>query len=383
MPKDIPEIEESPKNHSSSKIIFIPLVFALAISLITAGYFFSKYQSLSQEVKTPKKTTPPVVTSKKTAVPQTIVKGPSFQEILSSSCENIIISPTVSYFGIKEESLPVSLGQPVNSLTCAGEENSNFVSIEYDNHNQIHLYDNNSKELGHGGPSFLGSLSPLYDDGQIKWSFIPGWNEVGCNKLDELGVTIRGERKLTLQSGETIFANTSKTAIDPGDSRLVDILKDNLEFSDCINDKIVKIEGTEEKVKQRFFKNFDNLASPEKERVDEIRKILMAITPKEIVATKTSAPQTTLTESTALSIAEKQIGACDCTKRTATITPSSAGVWAITITDTGLMDDSISAQQTNGTITSQNNNYVWKTTSTLFRCAPNRGHQNFSSALCD
>lgn len=382
MPKDIQKTEFPPENQKFSKIIIVLLAIFLAITLTAAGYFFSKYQTLSQQVKTPKKTTPPTVASKKTAAPQAIVKGPSFQEILKSSCQEITLSPTVSYFGINQEDLPVSIDKSalsVQRLTCAGEDlpNSNFVAVEYEDRQYLYLYDKNSKEPGHGGQSFFGTRPVvLKDDGTTQWSMSLNWPEAGCAELDNIVAIVRAEKKLNLLNGETITISTEMPVTQPGDPKIATALKQNLKSSECTpGQKEVTYEGADEKVKLALFSNFT---------ADEnIQKTLMAITPKEIVATKTSTPQTTLTESTALSVAQQQIGACECTNRSAAVAPAGANTWTVTITDTGLMDDSVSAQQTNGTITYQSGNYVWKTTNTLFRCAPGRGHQNFSTALCE
>lgn len=375
--KEIP----SESGHQS-KIIIVLLILILSLALIATSYLFSQNQTLSQQLKTSKPTPSPAV-----------VKGPSFQDILENYCQDITLSPTVSLYGIKLENLPVSIDQSVvpitfqsqDTVTCmSGGENlakSNFVSIEYGPYKQIFLYDQNSKEPGHGGQSFFGSRPVvLKDDGQIKWSMSLNWPEAGCTELENRTIVVRGERRLKLLNGETVLASTETEVTDPGDPRLVETLAQNLKDSECSpGQKDVVFEGTDEKVKKRFFSNFDRLESPEKERVAEIQKILMAITPKAI---NTSAPQTTLTEAVALSVAEQQIGACDCTNRSAAINSNGNGVWTVTITDTGLADDSLSGQKTLGTITSQNGTWVWKTTSKLYSCAPNRGHQNFSATLC-
>ncbi|MCJ7740247.1 hypothetical protein MUP32_02935, partial [Candidatus Microgenomates bacterium] len=216
------------------------------------------------------------------------------------------------------------------------------------------------------------------------------WSEGGCPEPQDMAVIVRGERKLNLTTGETIYANADMQVVDPGDSRLMTALQTKLKDSTCEpGKKEVVYEGTNELAKEKFLNNLDQLAAGEKERVDQLRKILMAISPKTVTATagspavdKTTDSKVSLTQDKALSLAQGQLGTCDCTSRNVALSQTNSNTWTVTVTDNGLNDDSMTAKQIMATVSYQNGMWTWMTNQQLFRCAPGRGHQNFSAELC-
>lgn len=399
MPETPPSTGNISQNRKWLKFVIIILVFLFGLTTGIAGYAISQKKFIPS---TSPVTTKQPETTIQESKPPAVLSGPSFQEILENKCQLIETSPTVSFYGIKPEDLPVTIDQSVveinfrekGTIACSifeEQPKTGSVNIEYGDHKEILLYDGNSQEGGHGGPLFFGSREiVIKDDGTIKWSMSLNWPHAGCADLDNMAVIVRGERKLKLANGETIFANTETQVIDPGDTRLVEILQPNTKDSECEPGKKELFgEGIDEKVKEQLFNNFDELGSPEKERVDRIRKMLMAISSKTTATaittstvSKTVVSSETLTKDKALSLAAGQLGGCECTSRDAVITQVNSNTWTVTVTDSGLADDSIAAKQTVAAVTYQNSNWVWNTTSQLYRCAPGRGHQNFSAALC-
>lgn len=408
MPKPIPPSEA--KSATKLLILIILLLVLLFLALVAGitGYLFLQNRQLRKQAQTEQKTTASTPTDQtatvfeETQLPVT-VQGPSFQEILASYCQDITLSPTVSFYGIKLENLPIAIDQsalPINlreqdTIACMiDDQNANksgSVEIEYGDHRRINLYDQNSVEGGHGGQAFFGSRPVIIkDDGTIKWSMSLNWSEGGCPEPKDMAIVVRGERKLNLITGETIFANTDIQAVDPGDTRLMAVLQTKTKDSTCEpGKKEVMYDGTDELVKERFLSNFDKLASPERERVDQLRKILMAIGPKTVTTTagsptvgKTTDSKVTLTQDKALSLAQGQLGTCDCTGRDVALNQTNSNTWTVTVTDNGLNDDSMTAKQIVATVSYQNGNWTWMTNQQLFRCAPARGHQTFSAALC-
>ncbi len=408
MSKDIPP------NESRSGIKLLILVILLLVLLFLAliagitGYLFLQNQKLQKELQSEKKTTiltptELIIATPEKSLPPATVQGPSFQEILASYCQNITLSPTVSFYGIKLENLPISINQTIipitlreqDTIACMiDDQNANkagSVDLEYGDHQRIRLYDQNSEEGGHGGQAFFGSRPIIIkDDGTIKWSMSLNWSEGGCPDPSEMAVIVRGERKLNLSTGETIYINADAQAVDPGDTRLLAVLQTKTKDSTCEpGKKEVIYDGTDVLVKEKFLNNLDQLAAGEKERVDQLRKILMAISPKTVSAvasspavTGTTNSQVMLTQDKALSLAQGQLGSCGCSSRNVAISQINNSSWTVTVTDNGLADDSMAAKQTTAAVSYQNGNWTWRTNQQLFRCAPGRGHQTFSAELC-
>ena len=407
MPTPIPPNEQKSAIKLLVLIIFLLILLFLILVAGITGYLFLQNQQLKKQLLPENKTTTSspieqLITTPEESLPQATIQGPSFQEILGSFCQHIILSSNVSFDGIKLENLPITINQsvlPINlreeeTISCISEEGtpkSGFAFLEYGDHRLLNLYDSNSKELAHGGQAFFGSRPVIIkDDGTIKWSMSLNWSEGGCPEPKEMAIVVRGERKLNLTTGEIIFANTDMQVVDPGDSRLMTALQTKLKDSTCEpGKKEVVYEGTNELAKEKFLNNLDQLASPEKERVDQLRKILMAISPKTVTATagspavgKTTDSKVSLTQDKALSLAQGQLGTCDCTSRNVALSQTNSNTWTVTVTDNGLNDDSMTAKQIMATVSYQNGMWTWMTNQQLFRCAPGRGHQNFSAELC-
>jgi len=217
----------------------------------------------------------------------------SFQEILTKNCQKIATGSDSYFYGIQPDLLPVSFDptaitinpQEQGTISCGfftpENPNKNFVSIEFNTDWNMNIYDKNSEELGHGGPPFLGSFGQtIQDKKDTKLTIYLSLGE-GPTEVKDIGVQVRGERKLPLSNGETILMNVSDEAIPGGDPRLMAILnkyQTTYEGYSVIDSS--KIEQIQEEIVKTFFGDVNKLQSPEKEIVLEIQQILKAVNPK-------------------------------------------------------------------------------------------------------
>ena len=365
------------KPTTSLSLLVIILILAAAITTAAAVFFaFSAYklkQQLAQHSAKPI-TDQPVI--QPTSQQQSNSQIDSFQQILAKYCQKTDLENQAYFYGIQPAFLPVSLPEKNDTLICTGDPqpNGSYLTIDSDK-GRINIYDKNSLELGHGGPPFLGSLDTIIkDDGNIKLSIALGWPGAGCAQIGELPLNIRGERKLQTASGETIFINTQTTAILENDPRLITVLQEKTKSCEFDGQNTIQPEtqGLEEKLKQRFFSDFDNLENPEKQAIAAVENTLNDFSPKKI---------TSLDKQTAIDIVEQEMGFCDCRRRT--VEPIQKGyAWEVTVTDEGLQDDSIEAIKTIFLMDYQNKIWTTKKLSRQYRCAPGRGQEDFSQELC-
>lgn len=216
----------------------------------------------------------------------------TFQQILEKNCKKI--GNESSYFyGIDPDNLPISIDPSVitivlrekGTVVCAGPDTPGhgYVFIEVQEGNVLYLYDKNSEELGHGGPPFLGSYGNIMEEaGDIKLTvYLQGGHTGPGFEVGIIPVVARGEKRLRLSNGETIFVNTERTVIKADDPRLVNFLNQNSVEFDLGGGEITRIyEGTDKEMVGRFFSDMAALESPEKEKIDEIKRVLNAITAK-------------------------------------------------------------------------------------------------------
>ncbi len=378
-----------PKAKTSLSLLVIILILAVLVTTITAAFFaFSAYQLKQQVAKNITKpiTDQPIIqpTSQLKPNSQTESQIDSFQQILGKYCQKIDLATGVSFSGIQPAFLPVSFDtnnlniefEKDNTFICAGDPQSKngYIRINSDK-GAVNVSDKNSQELGHGGPPFLGSLDTIIkDDGNIKLSIALGWPGAGCSQIGDLPLLLRGEKKIQSASGETIFINTQAVAIEENDPRLIAVLQEKTKSCEFDGQNTIEPDpqGLEEKIKQRFFSDFDNLENPEKQAITAINNTLNAFLPKKI---------TPLDKQTAIDIVEQEMGFCDCRRRIVDL-DQNGYAWEVTVTDEGLKDDSIEAIKTIFLMDIKNKIWTAEKLSQQYRCAPGRGQQNFSPELC-
>lgn len=95
--------------------------------------------------------------------------------------------------------------------------------------------------------------------------------------IDETTVEIAVIKELRLKSGESIYLSTYNTIIDKNDPRLIKILKDYAVYDESINKLRIKNPAEIDYiVADYFFKDLDNLASPESLRFKTMEDELSA-----------------------------------------------------------------------------------------------------------
>lgn len=94
-----------------------------------------------------------------------------------------------------------------------------------------------------------------------------------------------------------------------------------------------------------------------------------------------STAETPFTQNAAVTLADSTLGPCGCGLRTVTVNQQ-GNLWYMTVVDDKLGDDSIKAKRVYAPVTNQNGVWTLGTQSVSYQCWPGRGHQDFSSSLC-
>lgn len=233
----------------------------------------------------------------------------SLQKILSSKCQDYLYSGKEHIFGIKKDDLPVVIDtKKVNIITV--NQTNIFACVQFDNkpnHSfvkipisiygygfgedylssptiELLIYDSQSQEPSHGGYPSIGVYGKVIkDDGQEKLAINLSIGEVPIVYPNNTPVILTAEKKLRLASGEDIFVNLHALIIHGDDPRLVNIISKHSVSRGSGTDldiEINDVEGGQNEIAQYFFGNLTNLKSPEKEKVEQIQKVLSAFTIK-------------------------------------------------------------------------------------------------------
>jgi hypothetical protein len=274
------------------------LGFGLLLGAVYTGYWYGtesakfKFQGSKLPSETQTQPTPiPTPVSLFETTPTRTPLTETFQQILTRNCRKI--GDERSFFhGIDLSALPVLIDPAVidirtreqGAVVCTGEiGGSAYVYIEYGDNYGLSIYDKDSKELGHGGPSFLGiAVGPIIKETKnTKLAIYIAWPDGGPALVGDLSVIGRGEKELQLSNGETIFANTSRVVIDGSDPRLVELLSRYSKESESVTGR-KEIDGSligevGSGVVDRFFSNLANIESPERENIEDIEKALDAV----------------------------------------------------------------------------------------------------------
>lgn len=287
----------SAKPHAGITIVLIILVI---LSLTSTGFLAYQNMQLQQQLMTQ------VESQASTSLPGEATPTSSsaqpkltrtFQQILHQDCRKI--GNTQSYFyGIEPEKLPVSLNLAIlnatlgeqGTVTCMegigqfpqGNAASAIITLPT---SYVNIYDRDSKDLAHGGPSFFGSLPTIVGTkNNITFSLFLSRPEGGDALVGQVPVVMRGEKSLELSNGETVFANINLTAIPSSDPRLYALLDKNAQESTMAPGwRMIPYENydyLDAQIAQQFFANMNALSYPESGAVAEIEKILGAITAK-------------------------------------------------------------------------------------------------------
>lgn len=217
---------------------------------------------------------------------KTPVAPSAFQDLLAQKCQNAPkLDPYLKSININE--LPVRfepwivsayLDKQIANCDEGESVNTGFVILKF---GELSLYDKYSKERGRGGAPLIGLVGETIEkDSNVEFTaYLQGGD--GSTIVGEAPVIVRGEKKLTLQNGEVVYINVSKTAIEGNDPRLIAVLDNYAGQSDAYeNKKQINRWGYEEAIVKRFFSDLSNLESPEKEALEQVKKTLAGISAK-------------------------------------------------------------------------------------------------------
>lgn len=260
----------------------IPIIIVVMFLVIFGTAYYSTIKE-TKPLPLQKQTTstPPPEPMKK--VKKVAPQG-TFQHTLIVNCETMerpgwsaanYIDLTKTPVLINKDLIDIDFPLP-NKLQCLDasptEKATGYIEIVLKDKWYVHIYDKNSEEGNHGGVPDLGSYGAVIkDDGNIKFTVYIPINEGGA-PTGETPIVIRGEKGLKLSNGEIVFANYSTIGLDSKDSRVIDFFKD---YNDPDTQSTEK--SANEQVKNILFSDLANLQPSGKKAIDEIEKVLGAI----------------------------------------------------------------------------------------------------------
>lgn len=282
-------------NQKGLSIVLI-LIAGIALAGLVGGAYYLGKSNIPKSSPTPVIAQTPQPSSNSTIQPtsssglsQTVSK---LQSILATNCEKIYLQNSTAYaYFIDFEKIPVNIDQNIiktkfdnpNKLPCTffnPNKATNYFSINLTDKSEINVYDNNSTELGHGGPSYLGSYQTVIkDDGTTKITITIIGGE-GPSIVGAVPVYMRGEKQIKLSNGEILYVNYSKEAIDGENSQLVTLLNQYSKPSEFEQDSRELTSLPNEEIKNAFFSDLSNMQPEAKNALGEIEKILGAVSPK-------------------------------------------------------------------------------------------------------
>ncbi len=280
-----------PPKNSKRKFVVIGATIALVLFIVGGSSVLGvKYQNKSKvTVDTVVEITPTPITFP--TPPSTVavvvdVNNFNLQDFLSENCKKVGTSDAY-FYGFKSDSLPFTYDESHikpdlrngSYFTCGDYEpkrRNGYIPLGED----VKIYDNDSEELGHGGPNFLGEYGKEIENKNnikllVSFGGLP--HEEGT-LLEDITVNARGIKTIKNQNGE-FYIITNSEVIPANDPRLLILL--NKYSSDSKYDpskKVLKMSETvENDIINQFFSNPSNLSNPEKEKVDKIRNTLDSI----------------------------------------------------------------------------------------------------------
>ncbi len=284
----------------------IEIVVLIATIGIVAAAFYIKF-SVKKPTSTPvaAKATPTLAPSPTTALetPEPIpTLSKSFSEIMQELEDSQINELNDSHPGpyIDPTKLPVTIDFGKLGMTVPahglikGLETDGYVML-YDIN--VNIYNDDSKEPGHGGAPFLGEVGTLaHQAPEIKYFIYLEPGDAGPRIIGNTPVLLRAIKTMRLSNSETIYANTSTKIIAADDPDLISFLE---QFSrpcdnNCIklfpdnsnSDKlIIDFESFDHttinsEIASHFFSDWDNLPKEQQKIVGEVTTKLSAISPK-------------------------------------------------------------------------------------------------------
>ncbi len=275
----------SPSNKSNKKFVFIGVAVMLLFFIAVGSFMLGmNYQSKPKVAANPENLVK--ISARPTAAASVMVSNFNLQDFLSESCKKIGTNDSY-FYGFKSDSLPFTYNEDLitpnlqngNYFTCGfyepGKRNG-YIPLG----KNTNIYDKNSEELGHGGPSYIGEYGKKIEDkNNIKFFIsLGGLPEGGDALLENLTVDVRGIKTFKTQDGE-YYALVTSVVIPANDPRLLNILNKYSEDSQMEPGKkaLKTSENVESDIVKQLFNNPSNLSNPEKEAVANIIESLDSI----------------------------------------------------------------------------------------------------------
>mgnify|MGYP001619604194 CR=1 FL=1 len=272
-------VSHSTNRRRGFSAIFLVLLVGLIIG--ASAYFARQYFV--------QRTKPSFVSSSPSLSPSASPSS-TFQELLTENCKNKDQYNNVGGT-ITLEELPVRIEANILkeisresesvSLSCQsiGTPYTLYISIENDS---IVLYDEYSKELGHGGYSYFRMPEPQEIIKKTNDITIAIWLNGGEGSL-EVGntwIVAEGIKRFMLDNGQVFYATFGDIAIDFDDPRLNALLKQYAEPLGGSERLEITKPGVEQAVIKQFFSNLEQVNTPEKKMIASIEKVLNGISLK-------------------------------------------------------------------------------------------------------
>ncbi len=294
------------------KIVIIAFVvvfsFCLCTTLGVGGYllFNNKEQKVeveNEEIKTTSTTTTTTTTSTTSATTTQSpkkVKYPTLdmtlQDIITQHCLKKNFPGGYSYY-IDIDKLPLSIDQETIQIvprqhgdgTCIGGEFSigksaadfDFKEKDNDLPNTLHIFDNKTEELGHGGAPFyaiVGDTIKSTKDYKIT-AYLVGL-DVGTGSIYEYTAYVRATRILTYKvAGKTykIYAGVDIQLFNKSNKRFIQFLRQYAPTKTPAGIPILEVEEAQDNFVSYFFSDLNNLAEPEKSVYEQALEFMDAI----------------------------------------------------------------------------------------------------------
>ncbi len=293
-----------PQHRKGFGVIEIVVLIA-TIGIVAAGFYVRFFvntpeptpiaakatPTLAPSPTTPLETPEPIPTlSKSFAEMMQELEGSQINE-LNDAHPGPYIDPTKLPVTIDYEKLGITV--PAHGLIKGFAANGYATLQDLD----INIYNDDSKEPGHGGAPFLGEVGVLaHQAPDIKYFIYLEPGDTGPRIIGNTPVILRAIKAMRLSNGETIYANTSTKIIAANAPDLISFLEqfsrpcDNncmkLFPDDSNSDKlIIDFESFDHttinsEIVSHFFNDWDNLPNEQQKIVDEVTTKLSAISPK-------------------------------------------------------------------------------------------------------
>ncbi len=282
-------------------LLIIILIFGVAI------YYLHFNQSRSKQISINPKTTPTLQIASPTILPTLVpLQYPSnmvfqsqLQEIIAKNCKQVFTTPNSFTYYIAPDVLPLTIDQtiiklahdpaygnlPYDTPMCDGQPNSDYVTLRLPDKKELFIFDQYSKELGHGGYSFFEPLSfatKISDQKSVLLTFL--FQEGMGTVIGEEPIMVRAIKTITLSNGQLVYGTLDTIAIDKNDPRLLSILN---KYSIPSQFQSGRFEVDSNKtaqytldIKNAFFTDMNQLTQPEKSRIVDLLTTLLAISAK-------------------------------------------------------------------------------------------------------